>query len=179
MPVESRDMSVLTYDIAVPAEYLRFWFVLRQTHGMIQDRLERRLKRVSSTPEIAMVLWILTDWKGDTPCTPSELARCLSREAQSIAGALNRLVADDLVERIPKRKGKAYTEIVLTDKGKEVAAVTREMLNETLKEIHAKFSDAGGVPMPLVLQSELEVLRDVMVEILGIEIETQECTRKE
>ncbi len=73
MPVESRDMSVLTYDIKLPLHHLRFWFVLRQAHGMMQDRLERRLKKVGSTPEIAMALWILTSWKGETPCTPAEL----------------------------------------------------------------------------------------------------------
>ena len=179
MPVESRDMSVLTYDIKLPLHHLRFWFVLRQAHGMMQDRLERRLKKVGSTPEIAMALWILTSWKGETPCTPAELGRCLSREPQSIAGALNRMTKEGLVKRIPKKKGKAYTEIKMTDKGKEVAAVTRAALNDTLKEIHEALLNRSGPAMVRELGSDLETLRDVMVETLGIEIETRECTRRE
>lgn len=178
MAVESRDMSTLVYDIKVRPEHLRFWFVLRQAHGMVQDRLERKLKKVSSTPEVAMALWILTAWKGGTPCTPAEIARCLSREPQSVAGALNRMTADGLIKRIPKKKGKAYTEIVLTDIGRKIAAVTGNALDSAVKEIHEDMASEHGEALLEAMTEDLVELRDTMVKILGIEIETRECSRE-
>jgi len=82
--------------------------LLRQAWIAVSKAMEYRLAKVGLTPEKLAILWACRDYPGTL--TPSELARLLFREAQTIVGALNRMEREGLIKRIPKRKGKPLSE---------------------------------------------------------------------
>ena len=109
--------DVKLYDPNFAEQTINTWLLLRQTWIAVNKVAETKLAKIGLTPEKAAVLWACRDFPGTL--TPAEIARLLFRENQTIAGLLNRMEKDGLVTRVPKRRGHPFTEIRITDKGKE------------------------------------------------------------
>ena len=90
------------------------------------------------------------------------------RENQTIAGLLNRMEKDGLVTRIPKRKGQPYTEIKITDKGRELCDPGVEVYKSLMIGAMADLPEEEQEQ----LQKSLRVLRDKMLDELHLEIKT-------
>lgn len=120
------------YDIQFADITLTTWALLRQTWLVMDKAAERRLAKVGLTPEKVSVLWICRDYPG--LLTTAEIARLLSRQSQSVTGLLNRMEEDGFVTRSPKRKGRPFTEIKLTDKGEEACQVGVEVIRILIAE---------------------------------------------
>jgi len=146
------------YDLEFVDAQMTTWTIMRQTWIVANKVAETKLAKKGLTPEHLAVLWICRDHPG--PVTPAEIARLVFREAQSIAGLLNRMEKEGLVKRIPKRKGRPFTEIKLSPKGEELCgpgieiqkkiimdfstdmpAKEREQFHKTLKGLRAKMLD--------------------------------------
>ena len=134
------------YDFRFPdAERFTAWFLVSQTRTAMTRVTEKELAKIGLTPEKAKVLWLCNDYP--PPLTPAEISRFLFRKSHSVAGLLDRMERDGLVRRVPKRKGHPFTEIQLTEKGRELVG----WLNMHLQCIQA--NDWGGKP-PIELVTE-------------------------
>jgi len=106
------------YDLEFSDMALTTYIMLRQAWLAVNRVAEARLAKVGLTPEKFLVLWTCRDYPG--PLIPAEIARIAHRENQTIAGLLNRMEREGLVQRIPKRKGHPFTEVKITAKGKKL-----------------------------------------------------------
>ena len=106
------------YDYQFPDSYHTAFVQLRQASSAIYKLAERELAKVGLTPTKTYVLLLCKEYNG--PLTPAEIARSLFRESQTIAALLARMEKEGLIRRIPKRKGHPFTEVLITEKGKEV-----------------------------------------------------------
>ncbi len=152
------------YDFNFPDATLTTWVLLRQTRSAMQKVAERKLAKSGLTPEQVDVLWICRDHP--EPLIPAELARLMFREEQTITGLLNRLEREGLVKRIPKRKGKPFTELKITDKGREAAGAGIKVAKALMTEIMSTLS----APEHEELQRMLRVLQRKMAELLQMEL---------
>lgn len=109
------------YDYQIPNAYLAARSLLFQTLYAVQKAEQRKLAKakVGLTPEKITVLQLAKLY--EIPLTPAEISRSLFRESQTIAGLLSRMEREGLVTRVPKRKGKPFTEVKTTAKGEELA----------------------------------------------------------
>jgi MarR family transcriptional regulator for hemolysin len=112
--------------------------LLRQTWTVVSKVSESKLAKVGLTPEKLAVMWACRDYPGTL--TPAEISRLLSREAQSIAGLLNRMEKDGLVKRIPKRKGHPFTQVKLTAKGEELCDPGIQAYKEVIQGLSSELS---------------------------------------
>ena len=106
------------YDLEFSDQALTTYTLIRQAWLAINRYVEAKLAKVGVTPEKFMVLWICRDYP--SPLIPAEIARIAHRENQTIAGLLNIMEVEGLVQRVPKRKGHPFTEVKLTAKGKKL-----------------------------------------------------------
>jgi len=106
------------YDFEFPIPAFTTFTMIRQAWIAMNKAAETELGKVRLTPEMTAVLWLCRDYP--RTLIPAEIARMLFRENQSIAGLLNRMEKDGLVQRVPKRKGHPFTEVKITTKGKEL-----------------------------------------------------------
>jgi DNA-binding MarR family transcriptional regulator len=106
------------YDFEFSDEALTTYTALRQAWLAVNRLAEARLGKIGLTPETLAVLWAARDYPGKL--IPAEIARMTHRENQTIAGLLNRMEKAGLIQRIPKRKGKPFTEVKLTEKGRKL-----------------------------------------------------------
>lgn len=143
--------------------------LLRQAWTAVNKASEVKLAKAGLTPEKAAVLWACRDFPGTI--TPAEIARLLFRENQSIAGLLNRMEKEGLVKRIPKRKGKPYTEIKMTSKGQQLVGPGVEIMKKLIKE----FASGLDVEQQEQLQGLLRVVRGKGLEYLYIEPSQSTC----
>ena len=122
------------YDIQLSDSPLASWVLLRQTWLAMDRAAEIRLAKVGHIPEMVAALWICRDSPGLT--TIAEIARLISRQSQSVVGLINRMEDEYLVTRSPKRKGRPFTEVNLTEKGEKACraglAVVRVLIGETV-----------------------------------------------
>jgi len=126
----------MTVDVVVevkPLSWFPWWVAVNRL-------AEARLGKINLTPEMLAVLWAARDYPGRL--IPAEIARLTHRENQTIAGLLNRMEKFGLVQRIPKRKGKPFTEVKLTDKGRKVCdagvPILKSMVSELISDMPAK-----------------------------------------
>ncbi len=128
------------YDLEFSDTVLTTYALLRQAWLAVNRVAEARLARVGITPEKLLVLWACRDHPG--PLIPAEVARIAHRENQTIAGLLNRMEKEGLVQRIPKRKGHPFTEIKMTGKGEKLLAdglpVFRSAVSDLMADMPAK-----------------------------------------
>jgi MarR family transcriptional regulator for hemolysin len=106
------------YDYQFPDSYHTAFVQLRQASSAIYRLAERELAKVGLTPTKTYVLLLCKEC--NRPLTPAEISRSLFRESQTIAALLARMEKEGLIRRIPKRKGHPFTEVLMTEKGKEV-----------------------------------------------------------
>jgi DNA-binding MarR family transcriptional regulator len=120
--------------------------------------------QVGATPETLAVLWAARDYPGKL--IPAEIARLTHRENQTIAGLLNRMEKSGLITRIPKRKGKPFTEVQLTAKG-------RKLCDDGVPVLKAIVSDLIS-DMPAQKQKQCQEwhrgLRDKALDKLHLEV---------
>ena len=127
------------YDYKFGAASLSTWAELRHTWFAVNRVAETRLNKIGSTPETIAVLWACRDHPG--PLHPAEIARLVFRSPHTVAGLLNRMEKDGLIMRIPKEKGHPFTEVKITDKGKELCEPGIEILKEVIAEIMSVLSN--------------------------------------
>lgn len=152
------------YDLKFSDAALTSWALLRQTWSMLDKVAETRLHKVGLTPEKIAVLWACREHPG--PLIPAEIARLVSRESQSVTGLLNRMEADGLVTRIPKRKGRPFTEIRLTQKGEQATEKGVKVLKAVVKDCMSTLQ-ADDLER---LNSPLRALRQQAAEGLHLEV---------
>jgi len=128
------------YDYQFPDSNHTALVQLRQTSSAIYKLSERELAKVGLTPIKHYVLWLCREHDG--PLTPAEISRSLFRESQTIAGLLARMEKEGLVQRIPKRKGHPFTEVLITEKGQEAwykgVKVAMALVEDTMSPLSAE-----------------------------------------
>ena len=161
------------YDYKFSDINLTTWTLLRQTWSAIQKVAERKLAKLGLTPEQVDVLWICRDYPA--PLIPAEIARLIFREEQTVTGLLNRMEREGLLKRVPKRKGKPFTEVKITDKGREAASAGVEIALSLIAEIMSTLSTTEQEE----LQRLLQVLQRKVAEMLQVELVLQDYSAKE
>jgi len=133
-------MTPDVYDFEFSEISLTTYTMLRQAWIAVNKLAEARLAKVGLTPEILAVLWACRDYPGTL--IPAEIARLTHRENQTIAGILNRMEKAGLLERIPKRKGKPFTDVKITAKGRQLCdarvPVLKSMVSDLISDIPVK-----------------------------------------
>ena len=156
-------MTPDVYDLEFADTALTTYVLLRQAWLAVNRVAEARLAKVGLTPEKLLVLWICRDYP-DT-LIPAEIARIVHRENQTIAGLLNRMEKEDLVQRIPKRKGHPFTEVKMTAKGEKLLDAGLPIFRSVVSDL---MSD-----MPVKKQKECQEwhreLRDKALDKLHLE----------
>ena len=127
------------YDYKFAGESLTAFAQLRHTWFAINKVVETRLLDVDSTPETVAVLWACRDFPG--PLHPAEIARLVFRAPHTVAGMLNRLEQEGLIERVPKEPGHPFTEVKITAKGEEVCSPRIEILKDVVAEVMSALSE--------------------------------------
>jgi DNA-binding MarR family transcriptional regulator len=157
-------MTPDVYDFQFSDQALTTYTVLRQAWLAVNRLAETRLGKIGLTPETLAVLWAARDYPGRL--MPAEIARMTHRENQSIAVLLNRMEKTGLITRTPKRKGKPFTDVKLTDKG-------RKLCDDGLPVLKSIVSDLMS-DMPAAKQKECEEwhrgLRDKALDKLHLEV---------
>ncbi|MEE8373852.1 MAG: MarR family transcriptional regulator [Dehalococcoidia bacterium] len=153
------------YDLAFTDAPMTTWALLRQTWITANKVAEIRLAKNGLTPEHLAVLWICRDHTG--PVTTAEIARLVSREGQSISGLLNRMEKEGFVKRIPKRKGRPFTEIKMTAKGEEMCGPAIEVLKKIIMDFAPDMPEKDREQ----LHQSLKLLRGRMLDRLHVEID--------
>ena len=156
-------MTPDVYDLEFADTALTTYVLLRQAWLAVNRVAEARLAKVGLTPEKFFVLWTCRDYP-DT-LIPAEIARIVHRENQTIAGLLNRMEKEDLVQRIPKRKGHPFTEVKMTAKGEKLLDAGLPIFRSVVSDL---MSD-----MPVKKQKECQEwhreLRDKALDKLHLE----------
>jgi DNA-binding MarR family transcriptional regulator len=128
------------YDFEFTDQALTTYTALRQAWVAVNRLAEARLGKLGLTPETLAVLWAARDYPGKL--IPAEIARLTHRENQTIAGLLNRMEKSGLIQRLPKRKGKPFTEVKLTDKGRKLCddgvPVLKAIVSDLISEMPAQ-----------------------------------------
>ena len=157
-----RDMKIYDMDFSEPT--MTTWTLLRQTWIAVNKAAETKFAKLALTPEKAAVLWACRDYPGVV--TPAEISRLVFREAQSIAGLLNRMEQEGLIKRIPKRKGRPFTEIRLTEKGEKLCSPSIEIYKSLIHELTSDMSSQKRED----LHKTLVQLRQKLVDELHLEL---------
>jgi len=152
------------YDFEFTDQALTTYTVLRQAWAAVNRLAEARLGKLGLTPETLAVLWSARDYPGTL--IPAEIARMTHRENQTIAGLLNRMEKSGLIKRIPKRKGKPFTDVKLTDKGRKLCDDGVPILKSLVSDLMSS--------MPVNKQKECQDwhrgLRDKALDRLHLEV---------
>ena len=152
------------YDHQLSDASLTTWLLIARTWSAMYKVEERKLAKVGLTPEQVDVLWLSRDYP--IPLTPAEISRSLFRESQSIAGLLSRMEREGLVRRVPKRKGRPFTQVQLTAKGQELCPKGIE----TATNVVAKIMSCLSAEEHEQLQKLLRKLRQSALEELHLEL---------
>ena len=152
------------YDYQLPDAALSGWLLLARTWSAMYKAEERKLAKVGLSPEQLDVLWLSRDYP--IPLTPAEISRSVFRENQTIAGLLSRMEREGLVRRVPKRKGKPFTEVRVTAKGEELCGrgidVATSLVTRLMSALSAEELEQ--------LQNLLRKLREKALDELHIEL---------
>jgi DNA-binding MarR family transcriptional regulator len=153
------------YDYQFPDSYQTAFVQLRQTSSAIYKLAERKLAKIGLTPIKVYVLWLCREYDG--PLTPAEISRSLFRESQTIAGLLARMEKEGLVRRIPKRKGHPFTEVQITEKGKEAwykgVKVAMAVAEDTMSTLQAEELEQFQELLRKLRQKALGELREELM----------------
>ena len=150
------------YDYQFPDPYQTAFVKLRQTSSVVFKLVERELAKVGLTPIKHYVLWLCREHDG--PLTPAEISRVFFRESQTIAALLARMEKEGLIRRIPKRKGHPFTEVQMTEKGKEAwrkgVKVAVAVVQDTMSTLSAEEIEQFQELLQKLRQKALEELRE-------------------
>ena len=152
------------YDYQFSDAALTAWTVLGQTWIAMYKVSERKLAKLGLTPEKIEVLRACRDYAA--PMIPAEISRLVFRESQTIAGLLSRMEKEGLVTRVPKRKGRPFTEVKMTAKGEELCGPGIEAATSLVAKIMSGLS-AEEIEQLLKL---VRKLRENALEELHLEL---------
>ncbi len=154
------------YDLQFEDANRTTWFLVRQVNKLMSRTLESRLRKQRINAEQLIVLWIYRDYPGQK--TLAEVSRLMSLTNQTMTGLINRMETDGLVRRVPRRKGKPFTEVKVTAKGEETCGRGVPLLEEAFKGARnwVAASQVG------ILNILLRALRDGLADDLHIEVES-------
>ena len=127
------------YDYTFAGIALTAWAQIRHTWIAMNKVADTRLGEIGSTQEHIAVLWACRDYPG--PLHPAEIARLVFRTPHTVAALLNRMEKEGLIIRIPKTRGHPFTEVKLTDKGREACGPGIEILKDVIAEAMSVLSD--------------------------------------
>ena len=140
------------------------WTQFRQSWAATYRAVERSLTKTGLTPIKVNVLWFCKTMPG--PLTPAELSRLLFRESQTIAGLLARMEKEGLIERVPKRKGRPFTEVKITAKGEELLRPAREAVCPLIARIMSSLSvEEHDQFQNLLLKVRRKALEELHIEL--------------
>lgn len=153
------------YDYQFHDEAFAAWVLLHQTWRAMRKSEERLLAKIGLTPEQNELLWVVTDHP--SPLLPVEISRALFRETQTVAGLLNRMERQGLVTRVPKRKGRPFTEVKGTVKGQELYNQAKETDLAYINKIMSCLSAAEIRQLKELLRKiRQNVLAELRIELL-------------
>lgn len=156
-------MTPDVYDFEFTDQALTSYTTLRQAWVAVNRLAEAKLGKLGLTPETLAVLWAARDYPGTL--IPAEIARLTHRENQTIAGLLNRMEKAGLIQRVSKRKGKPFTEVKITDKGRELCDAGVPILKSVVADLM--------LDTPVRMQKECQAwhrtLRDKALDRLHLE----------
>lgn len=152
------------YDYQFPDTAFALWALIRHTRDALYKVVERELAKVGLTPEKINALGACKQYHG--PLTPAEISRFLFRESATVAGLLARMEKEGLVVRVPKRKGKPFTEVKITAKGEELHRAGVEVLAAFVPKIVSCLSPEEVDQLHKLLRT----LRQRALDEAGIEL---------
>lgn len=152
------------YDFQLPDAALSSWLLLARTWSALYKVKERKLTKVGLTPEQLDVLWLSRDYP--IPLTLAEISRSLFRESQTIVGLVSRMEREGLVTRVPKRKGKPFTEVKITSRGEELCQPGIDVATSVVTKLMSCLSPKEHEQ----LQKLLRKLREKALDELHIEL---------
>lgn len=152
------------YDYQLPDAALTTWLLLSQTRAAMYKVEERQMAKIGLTPEQVQVLKLSGEYP--IPLTPAEISRSLFRESQTIAGLISRMERNGLVRRVPKQKGRPFTEVKLTVKGDEA----RPAAVNSADTVVARLMSCLSAEEHQQLQNLLRKLREHALEELHMEL---------
>ena len=152
------------YDFQFSHAGLTSWVLLRQTWLAMLNAAAAKLRKARLSPEQLDVLWACQGHPG--PLTPAEISRLIYRRTQSVAGLLNRMEQEGLVTRIPKQKGRPFTEVKITAEGEKACARGMDIVKDLITRIMSPLSEEEQQR----LQKLLRVLLHQAAEELHLEI---------
>lgn len=154
------------YDYQFSDAALTAWAVLGQTWTAMYKASERKLAKLGLTPEKLDVLRACRDYA--PPLIPAEISRLVFRESQTIAGLLSRMEKEGLVTRVPKRKGRPFTEVKMTAKGKELCSPGVEAATPLITRIMSALSaEELEQLLKLVRKLRQNALEELHIELLS------------
>jgi DNA-binding MarR family transcriptional regulator len=160
-----KDLKMYDLDFVEPA--MTTAYLIRQTWTALSKAAETKLAKVGLTPEKLLLLWAARDYPFEL--TPAELGRLLFRENQTIAGLLNRMEDEGLIKRISKRKGRPYTQVKITPRGRELCNSGVKVYKSLILELSSDLSDKQRKQV----HEALRLMRDRMLQVLHLEVAKQ------
>jgi len=151
------------YDYRYTDSALSTYSLLRRARMAIDKVLEVELAKVDLSPEQLSVLWTCRDDNGTMNVT--ELAFRFFRSKASVAELLKRMEKQGLIERLPKRPGHPYVEVLLTPKGEEACVRGTGIVKVIFTDLMEVLSEQQRKE----LQSLMKPLLDKALEFLEIE----------
>ncbi len=127
------------YDFQFSDPIFTAWVHFRQAWNAAYRLTELELAKTGLTPIKTYVLWVCRDYDG--PLTPAEISRLLSRESNSVVQLLARMEKEGLISRIPKRKGHPFTEVQITEKGRELLHPATKVVRTLSAKVLSCLSD--------------------------------------
>jgi DNA-binding MarR family transcriptional regulator len=160
------------YNLLCKDKGMQTWMLIRQTHILCDQLAEQTLLDTGLTQETTFVLSILDKAdKAKEIMIPADLARYTSRANQTLAGLINRMEKNGLVQRIKKAQGHPYTEVVITPKGKQAV--------KNATKVYEKLMHNVGMLLPVkdhdILQHRLETIRDDVAAQLRLKVINKKC----
>lgn len=153
------------YDYQFSDTALTSWVLLRQTWTGMYRAAQVKFAKLGLTPEQMDVLWICRDYP-TPPLTTTELSRLLFRKPHTTTELLKRMEREGLVRIVPKRKGRPFTEIKLTAKGKKAVVPGIEIVKALVTSIMSCLSPEEHEQ----LQKLLRALQQNVGEELRLEV---------
>lgn len=153
------------YDYHFDDDAFAVWVLMHQTWRAMRKSEERLLAKTGLTPEKNEVLWVASDHP--SPLIPAQISRAVFRENPTIAGILNRMVKEGLVTRVPKRKGRPFTEVKVTAKGQELYNQAKEADLAHINKIMSCLSpEERGQLKKLLRKIRQNALEELRTELL-------------
>ena len=143
------------------------WVQFRQAWSAASRLTELELAKVGLTPIKAHVLWVCRDY--NAPLTPAEISRLIFRESNSVVQLLARMEKEGLISRIPKRKGHPFTEVKITEKGKELLRPATKTVRAISEKVLSCLSDEELKQWQVLLRKiQKKSLEEMRVELVPV-----------